>query len=282
VALLAATAFAASGANLVCAEAGFKGVLAAEASETEDRWGAFVGLQGVLAATGRTAELIALVDSVIAAGTLYGTTAYIVDAIAGAPVEQQALGAMATGQQYFGEQYERTRNPELLWLYGVWHASRGEPDVVAAIVEHLERRADEPGGGESARLYAAAMRGHLALVRGRREEAITAFENLDVSAHRDTIAWQFGRALPVERLRLSQLYLEAGEPNKAIASASAFDHQGPIVFLPFVPISLALRYRAAEALDRRDLMEKFGRRLAVLGRSELIDVSAAGSPTGGG
>src|SRR5688500_9852778 len=49
-----------------CAEDGFREVFDNRSLSLDDRWGAFLGLQGLLAAEGRTTELRALVDSAVA------------------------------------------------------------------------------------------------------------------------------------------------------------------------------------------------------------------------
>ena len=67
IALGAARSLAVGGAFPVCAEDGFRAVLADQGAASY-HWGAFLGLQGVLAAQGRTTELRTLIDSLTANG----------------------------------------------------------------------------------------------------------------------------------------------------------------------------------------------------------------------
>ena len=78
-----------SASHLECAETGFRALLASDS--TRYHWASFMGLQGLLAAYGRDSELVTLVDSVIDAGNSVAMTPYLLHAIAGAAVEEQAL-----------------------------------------------------------------------------------------------------------------------------------------------------------------------------------------------
>ena len=76
--LSAAKLLAAGGAYPGCAEDGFRAVFD-HASSLGDRWGAFLGLQGVLAAQGRTSELKDAVSAAVRAGLDLANSLYLLE-----------------------------------------------------------------------------------------------------------------------------------------------------------------------------------------------------------
>jgi hypothetical protein len=111
--------------------------------------------------------------------------------------------------------------------------------------------------------------GHALLAAGDTAAAIERLSGLSSSAPRDTLSWELGESLPVERLVLARLLQQTGRCEEAIRVASAFDHSQPLIFVTFLPASLALRRDCADALGRNDLVARFGARLEALSRTDL-------------
>ena len=96
-------------------------------------WGAFLSVQGILAAQGRVAEIIDLTDSLIDAGTAVARIAYVLDAIAGVDIEAKAQEVSEYARSMWGQDYSGIRSHYLLWLFGVWHGHLGEADKVRVL-----------------------------------------------------------------------------------------------------------------------------------------------------
>jgi len=265
--LRAAESLAAAGSQPACAEAGFRALLASPVPRGY-KWGAFLGLQGLLAATGRTAELTHLIDSTAQAGTQTATTLYLLDAIAGAAVVPQATVAAEFWREHLGEHYERLRLAEFRWLFGSWHAYRHEVEVVQAIHDSLVRPGADPSG--SPELFGRALEAQLVLLHGDTSRAVEDLQRLSPSVVHDTLSWTLGAPLPVEHLLLAEVLLARGDYDRAYQTATVFDHQGPIIYLPFLPASLVIRLRVAEAQGRNDVARHYRERLEALGRPELV------------
>jgi hypothetical protein len=69
---------------------------------------------------------------------------------------------------------------------------------------------------------------------------------------------------------LAQLLFARGAYRESLAAASVFDHAEPMLFLPFVPASLAVRYQAAMALGDASAARRYRVRLKDLNRTELL------------
>ena len=107
-------------------------------------------------------------------------------------------------------------------------------------------------------------------MRGDTTAAIAALRDVAPNARRSLLDWELEESLPVERLKLAELLQARGEHREALNVASGFDHQGPVIYLPYVAASLALRYRAAVALGWRRAAQGYMERLDSLGRRDLI------------
>jgi hypothetical protein len=260
-ALSAAKALTGGGAQLNCAEQGFRAVMGS--GESSYHWGAVFGLHAVLAAEGETAELETLIDSVASDGAPTAIMLYVLDALAGVPVTERAKEAQQFVEHAFGTDYESVRNVEFLWLLGVWHARQGDIQRARALRDRLERRARQVGG-DSVAVLAQALAGHIALALRDTSTAIARFKGLSMTALGDSLEWKWSTSLPVERLTLAQLQLAIGAPEDALSTVSVFDHPGPLVFLPFLPESLAIRYRASERLGLREQAETYLERLRAM------------------
>jgi hypothetical protein len=234
-------ALAVAGRQPECAEAGLRAVMRDSAAHLL-HWGSVLGLQAVLLGTGQTDEYVELMDSVIAyrPPTM---SYYLFAAILDSTLLPKALEAEAFIQRAFGDVYERSPSDQLSWTMGVWHAHRGDPAVVLAIRDRLELK-DE----RQSKLFAASLTGHLFALMGDTTRAIDQLRGLSSTARRDSLDWQVGESLPIARLKLADLLIASGQYDEAITVASAFDHPGPILFPAYVPASLRLRIRAAEAI----------------------------------
>ena len=210
----------------------------------------------------------------IDAGNSVAMTLYLLHAIAGAEVEEQALEAEEFGEQW-GEQYERFREFReeymwVAWLYGTWHAHRGDSANVRALQGILETRAAASGNTETA-LYAEALAADVALLNGDTTHAIERLSGLSSVGTSDSLSGAFGLSLPTERLRLAEVLCAQRRYRECLDAASVFDHQTPLVYVIFVPASLQLRLRAARALGLSDLARDYQQRLTTLGRLEMSE-----------
>jgi hypothetical protein len=152
-----------------------------------------------------------------------------------------------------------------LWLLGVWHAHRGDASSLKLAQARLSRLA----AGAPARatgLFGAALSALGTLVRGDSTMALEELSRLVPTGAYDTLAWQVEEPLAVERLKLAELLLARGRYAEVLETAAVFDHPGPVIYLAFLPASLSVRYRAARALDRPDLANRYRERLRRLGR----------------
>ena len=272
--LRAASTLAGGGAFPGCAEDGFHAVFDNPAAPLGDRWGAFLGLQGILAAEGRTSELRSLVTAATASGLGLADQLYILDALAGVGVEPEAAAAAARTRA------EQSGNAPsfALWLAGEWSAQAGEQAATNALREALATRAVNNGDPWIARL-ADALDARLVLLRGDTVTAISRLRTVLGTGRRDELTWSVAEPLAPDRLLLATLLLSRGQPREAIAAAAIFDHQAPIVFLPYLPASLALRRRAAASFGEEAEARRYEDRLTALGTGRR-SASTSPSPSG--
>ena len=102
--LRAASTLAGGGAFPGCAEDGFHAVFDDPAASLADQWGAFLGLQGILAAEGRTTELTTLVTTAVSRGLGLAHQVYVLDALGGVGVGPEAAAVAArTGEDRTGK-----------------------------------------------------------------------------------------------------------------------------------------------------------------------------------
>ena len=252
-----------------CAASAFRALLRSPAADLGERWGALIGLQGVLVALGRDDEAVELLDSAVAAGTSQAMSFYILNTVAGAAMGAKAAELETMVRQAYGADYAGL-SPQATWLMGIWLARSGLTDRLGVVVEQLERRADERGERHT-RLYAAAARAHWTLSRGDTATALSRLRALRATARRDSLSWDLGEPLAVERLRLSELLFAVGDFAGAHDVAATFDHPEPAAFIAFVPLSLSIRYRAATRMNRDDLASTYRERLRLLGREDILD-----------
>ncbi|MEO8621047.1 MAG: protein kinase [bacterium] len=263
-ALTAATELLAHFAQPRCAEAGLRAVLQSQNATPGVRWSALLRLQGLLVATRRDIELRALLDSAVAAGTSQARALYIIDAVAGVDrslMRPKAEEAATFAQQAYGPAYERA-SPQTRWVLGNWHALERDTTRLAA----MRRVSDSVGatGGRREQLFAGAMRAHVLLASGDTTRAIAALRALVPTARRDSLTYELFEPLALERTTLALLQFSRGSYADALATASLLEHSQPAIYLAFLPLSLDLRARAADKLDRRSEAEQYRARLRAL------------------
>jgi hypothetical protein len=260
-ALRAAKTLAVAAAFPACAEDGFRAVRASRGAPIGERWGAFLGLQGLLAAEGRTSELRALVDSAAAGLDPSASQLYLLDALAGVDVGRDASALAAR----MGAQPTDQVRPFTLWLLGAWRARNGDRAGTDSLRRALAARpAAAPDPWEDR--YADALQARLRLLDGDTAAAIAGLGSSLGVGRRDALDWSVGESLAADRLLLAELLLARRQPAEAMAVAGLFDHPAPAVFLPFLPASLALRRQAALALGQADEARRFQARLLALGQ----------------
>lgn len=259
--LRAAGTLAGGGAQPGCAEDGFGAVFHDAATSIGDRWGAFLGLQGILAAEGRTSELTVLIDSALAHELGLANQLYLLDALAGLNVRSQA-GAVA-------EQLSPDRIASApafaLWLTGEWHAQNGDRARLLTFRDALADRAARNPDPKLQR-YAAVLEARSDLLQGDTTAAIDRLRGAFATAPRGGLDWGVGESLAPDRLLLAQLLLARGQLREAISAAAIFDHPAPVAFLPYLPASLTLRRQAALTLGQQSEAGRYESRLAGLGK----------------
>jgi hypothetical protein len=260
-----AWSLAARGANPACARASFEAVLTA--SREEHRWGALLGLQGLLAAMGRAGELDSLLASAQRAG-LPGRGLYLLDGAAGAGFERQAAAVAAER----GQEYDSMPSANL-WLLAEWEARQGSLGNLARIEQVTARRA-AASGERTDSLFARIAAAQVSRLQGDSAKAITLLGQLTPSASQADLTWQPWEAFAGERLALAEMLLAAGRPAEADSVASELDSHRAVVYLVYLPAALEIRARAAEALGRPGVATIHRNRLAALRRE------APSSPAG--
>jgi hypothetical protein len=228
-----------------------------------------LGLQGLLVAEGRVEEALDLIHGAVGNVSSQAMLIPVIDVVADPAFETEATANAAEFRSRFGENYERA-GTRLRWLMGAWHARRQNFERVAAIAEAVRIRADSTGHRWD-KLRAEALEGHLALARGDTTAAIELMSRLKPTAPRDSLMWQLSEPLALEKLVLARLLLARREYQRAHDVAAYFDHQQPVMYLPYLAASLFVRLRAAEALEERYLAERYRARLRALGRTDLAE-----------
>jgi hypothetical protein len=116
---------------------------------------------------------------------------------------------------------------------------------------------------------------NLHLARGDTTLARERLLALRPAANRIYMSWGLWQSLAAERMALAEILLARGEASRAIDIASGFDHFEPVVYLLYLPRSLALRHRAATQLGRSDLAKEYAERLKRIGRQDLLESAIA-------
>jgi tetratricopeptide (TPR) repeat protein len=266
--LSAAKMLSVAGAFPECAEGAARALLAA-GTLGDPRYGAYLLLENLQAARGRTGALLALTDSMAFAGYPFtATTATLVNALGDVPGFASRAEAGITGfRDQYGAQYEDSLDSGRLLLICAWYAKSGRLEDAGRIHHLLAARAAATRDPQAA-VDASAAAAHLLLARGDSAGALQGFQQLVPVAIRDQLTWGYTESLPVERLLQSRMLLARGRYAEAIQVAEVFDHPSPVVYVRYLPASLTLRYQAARALGRRAEADRYRERLRALGFTE--------------
>ncbi len=255
--LSAARAFSVGGKQTRCAERAFRAAFESDSSNASERWGALLGLQGLLAAGGRYAEVQRLLDSERALG-LGSEVLYLVLAAAGHPLEARA-GVVAAGA---ARGYSSLRVPNL-WAHGLWATRSGNVRAAAAIDTALRAKVDSSGRRRDS-LIARAHGARVVLLTGDSARAGALLDSLNPSAPTADLEWQPWEALGSERIAQADLLRSQGNYAGALRVASQFDSPTPVIYQVYLAASLVIRIRAAEGLSRTDLADSLRTRLLAL------------------
>ncbi|HET8763257.1 MAG TPA: hypothetical protein VFM12_07555, partial [Gemmatimonadales bacterium] len=255
--LTAARQLAAGGSHLACAERGFRAILDHPSADPAYNWGALLGLNALLAATGAPGELEHVLDSAVAEMPA-ARELYLFDAIAG-----RSLGGR--GDSFAATLWSAPppASAARLWYLGEWSAAQGDASRLLGVTEAAGYRVSE-SASPSDSLLASVLDAHLSLIRGDTVGAISRLSSLASVVPLDSLVWDRWDALPAERVLLAELLQASGKPEAAIAVASVFDGSQALAFLPYLSRALAVRARAADQLGRRREAAALRERLATL------------------
>jgi DNA-binding SARP family transcriptional activator len=275
--LLAGALLAAAGANLRCAEGAFRAILSVrpEASAgVSYSWGALQGLSSLLVAQARGGEAADVLRREQDAGEGSTPFLYLIQAAVSPDLDSLAQGIADIAPRIFGPDLARMDAPSG-WAVATWHGARGNREELRRLTGGLNRLASGDSASVTKKWLALAAQGHLAALEGDTARAIEILSSL--RPEYPSLDWGIWEVVPYERLLLAELLLADGQYPQALGAAEVFDHPGPMIFLAFLPRSLAVRVAAAEALGFADEAENFRDRLARMGRSDLL-VAATGTP----
>jgi hypothetical protein len=243
--------------NPACAGAAFRSLLAADSTRPGERWAALVGLQSLLLATHRPAEVTALMASK-AAAALPASLLLLLDASAGLGFDSAAAAA---ARQMSGD-YHRL-DPPRLWLLGIWEAHRGNRGGLDAIATAMAAKRDSSGARMDS-LLAGALDAHLALLKRDSADAIGRLDRLRPTATTRDLEWQLWEPLGEERVLHAELLLAQHRYEEAIVEAAQLDSPQPLVYLLYLGRSLAVRERAAQAMGNASLAARYRARASKL------------------
>jgi serine/threonine-protein kinase len=243
----AAKVMGSRGSHPACAEAGFRAVFTTASAPSGARWGAVLGLQGILTARNRLDEVKRVLDSAVASGLMAAKGLYVIHAVAGSGMDAQAGAVIA---ELAGD-YDKM-SPARLWYHGVWLAHIGDRanlSKVAAKLSHQAESSRRPLDVFAARSIAA----RLALLDADTSRAIALLEGIGPAGSGAGIEWGMEEPFGQEQLLLAELLLTRGRAQEALEVATGIDHPRPITYLVYLRPSLLLRIRAAESLRNRQL-----------------------------
>ncbi len=255
--VLAAQALSVSGAQLECAENGFRALL-----EHDDAvgWGELIGLQAILLAQGRVAEAEAVLDSARSSNT-GAYSLYLFNAVAGGWMEEKAAYTESLGQST-GEDYAAAQ-PLSRWLLGLWQVRLGNLERAARISRTFSNDTSTEQGSPAD--MAISLNAHIAAAAGDTARALALLESLSPSAHYDELVWDLFPGLALDKLLLAELFMQQERYAEALEVASVFDQQ-PVPYLILLRRSLQIRASTAGELGRPELQRRHLARLAALDR----------------
>jgi hypothetical protein len=118
-------------------------------------------------------------------------------------------------------------------------------------------------------LFGRSIRAHAALALS---DTSTALRLLDASLRDavpggENIEWDVAKPRGLDRLRLAQLLLATGKPQRALDVAQVLDSASPSVYLIYLVESLKVRVDAADAVGNAMLAAQYRARLSKLRQS---------------
>ncbi|MBI2404490.1 MAG: protein kinase [Gemmatimonadetes bacterium] len=257
-----------------CAEAAWRAILAHDTATGMDgqarRWGALSGLQALLVAEGRTDALTELLRQDREFGPDRIARLYILSALAGAPVEDQADQGAAELRRVYEADLRGTRSATSvpLWYLGLWEAHRGRSAEAGVIADSLAAWAARRSARREA-LMAKSVAARALLAGGDSTTALKPLLALVPDTVRGGLQWSPWESLGGERLLLARLRFARGEFAEGYRVAAGFDGP-PVPHVMYLAASLVLRMSAAERLADRRAADAMQRRLLALGRQDLV------------
>jgi len=242
-----------------CADGAAEAILRAVPDSAALTYGAFLIRHGVLMATGQFAAVERLLDSTIAAGLGAVSQFYVLDLLAGAPLQAKASEVERGLRERLGDGYAGA-SPNALWTLSLYHLHQGDARRVRMLADTALGRLGSPVPSLDS-LVAEAIAAHAALAAGDSVTARRRFAGLQSRGSRLAVAYSAPVVLAPERLLLARLNLAAGQPRAAAAAASVLDHPQPASFPAFVAASLQLRADAARLLGHSALERTLRARL---------------------
>jgi len=268
----ASNSLSVGGFQAECARAGWRALLdhetATDAEAYNRRFNAALGLQSLLVAEMRYQELRQVLENHIPYADLLRSL-YILNAVAGPGLQVRAEEAAERFREYYRSEYVSGASLALfLWFLGVWEAHRNEPAAARAIADSVSALARKSGARVD-KLLAKSLEARAALASGDSTRAIEILRGL-VPTKRRRDPWYPYESLGGERLVLAELLYARSDYAEVLRVASSLDAPArPPADLMYLPTSLQIRLKAAEAVDNRTLAERYRTRLAALGRDDL-------------
>jgi tetratricopeptide (TPR) repeat protein len=253
-----------------CAETAWRALLDWDTTTGDLRsryqFGALLGLDGLLVAEGRDADVRALLEGDTVFRASYRGQLYILGALAGAGFEQEADAFAESARRTYRSSPDNLSSVAL-WFLGSWIAHRGGAAEAEKMSERILRNAPA-GSPRQDSLLAASLRARATLARGDSTEALRLLRALTPTATSgENLTWDPWESLGGERLLLARLLLARGQAAGALEVASGFDSPVPVSYLMYLPASLSVRVQAAEQLGDTRLAQASRERLAVLQRA---------------
>jgi tetratricopeptide (TPR) repeat protein len=264
--LAAGKVLSGGGAQAACARSAFTAALTTEGASLNPRWGALLGLQGVLVLTGNESQIPALLASPATDG-LPTWVPLVLDVTAGVSVENEASAAV----ERRGTNYAAMSTTNL-YIMALWYSHRHDGERLRLVAHEMHRKADSSRTRRDS-LLVRAVDARVPLMTGDTLESLRQLRALLPSAPRTEIAWQPFEALGAERLLQAQLLNATGRFDDAIRVANTLDAIEPISYLVYLRSSLSLRAVAARNAGRNAEATAMERRLEKL-QVQARDVTA--------
>ncbi|UCC72155.1 MAG: hypothetical protein JSV86_17580 [Gemmatimonadota bacterium] len=260
---------AVGGYQAECARAAWTAVLTHDTAT--DDWAEYrlfdaaLSLQSLLAAEGRTAELVNFLESDTSI-SYYAGDFYLLDADAGVNL---GVAASAYAERMWERHREGSAQAFEIWFLGLWEMSRGRSQELSALASSLSQLAAE-SGGRAEGLMARSLEARAALVAGDSARALQLLTSLrPTKRYEDT--WYPWESLAGEQIALAELLFARGEYASALELAVNFDAPArPSSDLIYLPRSLALRVLLARQLGDPESEGRHRERLAALGRHDIL------------